>query len=612
MAIIYSYPEATGITSTDCFIITDSSNPNKTRNLTATKLLGWIDDNLSYDLSQVLLAGNTATNNIILTGNFTGTGDITRTGDLTLTGALNAVGVSQHGLRSQGGVIIEATDTGDVTLQTGNNIIARHATNGTFFSHIGPINTTSLNTVANGTLNIGNTTTNMTVSGDGGSEGIKFTTPISLASPLGLYDVNAALPSANGQGLVKKTAGLEWDTVFTPATSGTVTSRTLPIFNGTTTLSDSQLSQNAAGTELTINSADVKIASKLSHASGPATNINFSTGKIVLKTSDESKINVKSNGVEVLHEDSFAGGNTTKVVLQTDEVGIQVKGGTNGSGQSRGGQVKFYNESFSNYAAWCGPIGTTGSYELALPLPYNSTIDGGKIMALPSSPLPLGSPAQMEWVSMPVSTYTNAGAGRVLLSSGTGSIAGETYLTYSNRTLQSEAGGNNPALRIRANNLTSTQGWNDDIGAANFYNSDTSTNSTQIAINVPNKTGINRAIDFYYNQNSGTGSIGGISVSSSAVAYNTGSDYRLKENVVDMTDAVDRVKQLKPKRFNFIVDPSNTVDGLIAHEAAEVVPEAVSGKKDGDIYQGIDQSKLVPLLIGAIKELTARIEALEA
>ena len=432
------------------------------------------------------------------------------------------------------------------------------------------------------------------------------TVPTSLGGT-GLTTIGSA-----GQFLVVNSAGNGLEYINETFIDGGGTTNYLPLFTDSDTLGDSKISQNATGTELTIDSADVKISSKLSHASGPATNINFSAGKVIIKTQDESKINVKSNGVEVLHEDSFAGGNVTKVVLQTDEVGIQVKGGTNGLGQSRGGQVKLYNESFSNYAAWCGPIGTTGSYELALPLPYNSTNDGGKIMALPSSPLPLGSPVQMEWVSIPVSTYTNAGAGRVLLSSGTGSIAGETYLTYSNRTLQSEAGGNNPALRIRANNLTSTQGWGDNIGAANFYNSDTSTNSTQIAINVPNKTGINRAIDFYYNQNSGTGSIGSISVSSSAVAYNTGSDYRLKENVVDMTGAVDRVKQLKPKRFNFIVDPSNTVDGLIAHEAAEVVPEAVSGEKDGDIYQGIDQSKLVPLLIGAIKELTARIEALEA
>jgi hypothetical protein len=216
------------------------------------------------------------------------------------------------------------------------------------------------------------------------------------------------------------------------------------------------------------------------------------------------------------------------------------------------------------------------------------------------------------WVT--ASTITGTGTDTLLaVWSGTDSITKYSNLKYTQSTLENSAFiGTFTGLRIRANNLQSTQGWNDELGAANFYNASADTNATQIAINVPAKTGINRAIDFYYNSNQGQGSIGGITVSSSAVAFNTGSDYRLKENVVDMTDAIDRVKQLKPKRFNFIVDPSNTVDGLIAHEAAEVVPEAVSGEKDGDIYQGIDQSKLVPLLIGAIKELTVRIEALEA
>ena len=86
-----------------------------------------------------------------------------------------------------------------------------------------------------------------------------------------------------------------------------------------------------------------------------------------------------------------------------------------------------------------------------------------------------------------------------------------------------------------------------------------------------------------------------------------------------MTGAVERVKQLKPNRFNFISDPSDRiVDGFLAHEVSVVVPEAITGDKDAvdadgkPIYQGIDQSKLVPLLVGAIKELTARIEALEA
>ena len=119
---------------------------------------------------------------------------------------------------------------------------------------------------------------------------------------------------------------------------------------------------------------------------------------------------------------------------------------------------------------------------------------------------------------------------------------------------------------------------------------------------------------------------GTISVSGSSCSYNTSSDYRLKENVVDMTGAIDRVKALQPKRFNWIADEDDTtVDGFLAHEVSDVIPEAITGEKDAtetytdddgveqtrDVYQGIDQSKLVPLLTGALQEAIAKIEALE-
>ena len=116
--------------------------------------------------------------------------------------------------------------------------------------------------------------------------------------------------------------------------------------------------------------------------------------------------------------------------------------------------------------------------------------------------------------------------------------------------------------------------------------------------------------------NYGGTQVGAISVTSTSTAYLTSSDYRLKENVVPMTGALDRVSLLKPSRFNFIGD-DKVVDGFLAHEAAEVVPEAVTGEKDGldhegnPEYQGIDQSKLVPLLVGAIQELKAEVEALK-
>jgi hypothetical protein len=111
---------------------------------------------------------------------------------------------------------------------------------------------------------------------------------------------------------------------------------------------------------------------------------------------------------------------------------------------------------------------------------------------------------------------------------------------------------------------------------------------------------------------------GTISTNGSSTSYNTTSDYRLKENIAAVTDGITRLQQLKPSRFNFIADPVKTVDGFIAHEVQSVVPECVTGEKDavdedGDpIYQGIDQSKLVPLLTAALQEAIGEIESLKA
>ena len=119
-----------------------------------------------------------------------------------------------------------------------------------------------------------------------------------------------------------------------------------------------------------------------------------------------------------------------------------------------------------------------------------------------------------------------------------------------------------------------------------------------------------------YFQKSGGGEIGSIRANGSATSYNTTSDYRLKENVTDILDGITRLKTLKPYRFNFKDTPSITVDGFFAHEVT-AVPEAITGTKDevdsdnNPVYQGIDQSKLVPLLTAALQEAIAKIEVLE-
>ena len=129
-----------------------------------------------------------------------------------------------------------------------------------------------------------------------------------------------------------------------------------------------------------------------------------------------------------------------------------------------------------------------------------------------------------------------------------------------------------------------------------------------------------RWIDFYWNSNH----YGRIEYNgASGTNYNTGSDYRLKENEVPITDGIAKVKQLKPYRFNFKADTTDkVVQGFFAHEAQDIVPYAVSGTKDGTKvdergaevpdYQQVDYAKFTPILTAALKEAISKIEVLEA
>jgi hypothetical protein len=198
-------------------------------------------------------------------------------------------------------------------------------------------------------------------------------------------------------------------------------------------------------------------------------------------------------------------------------------------------------------------------------------------------------------------------------------------------------------------------------GGAGFQEANNNRNVLYLATSVSSNT----SLAVFINSN---GQVGGIKTSGSATAFNTSSDYRLKENVNYSWDATSRLKQLKPARFNFINDADTTVDGFLAHEVSSIVPEAISGEKDateeisnvvlnadGTVkaqnisktrweaeklstidedgntidpiyasdttwvesktvpdYQQIDQSKLVPLLVKTIQELEARVTALES
>lgn len=116
---------------------------------------------------------------------------------------------------------------------------------------------------------------------------------------------------------------------------------------------------------------------------------------------------------------------------------------------------------------------------------------------------------------------------------------------------------------------------------------------------------------------SGMTKVGSIACSSSATAYNTSSDYRLKENIQTMQNALAVVQQLNPVTYTWKADGSDG-QGFIAHELQAVVPDCVTGEKDAvdaegkPVYQGVDTSFLVATLTKAIQELKAELDELKA
>ena len=202
-------------------------------------------------------------------------------------------------------------------------------------------------------------------------------------------------------------------------------------------------------------------------------------------------------------------------------------------------------------------------------------------------------------------------------SSGIGYLATETnhpllFRTNNTERMRIDSSGN--LLVGTTSTTTQTDGFrvfptgSDGGTLVECFNDDNGT-----ALIVGRGGGNGEAVRFYR----GSTEVGSIDVTTTSTSYGTSSDYRLKENVTDVTDGITRVKQLSPKRFNFIADADTTVDGFLAHEAQAVVPEAVTGTHnevddDGNaVMQGIDQSKLVPLLTAALKEAITKIETLE-
>ena len=159
---------------------------------------------------------------------------------------------------------------------------------------------------------------------------------------------------------------------------------------------------------------------------------------------------------------------------------------------------------------------------------------------------------------------------RIVLSDGDGNIG--LYVDNASQAFFGDMDLDTDGAAINANAIGTEM-------AGNFYQ-DNNSDVVLVKMRHAFATGSQKATMIQFQQDNGNED-GSIKTSGSATEYNTSSDYRLKENVDYSWDATTRLKKLKPVRFNFILDETNTlVDGFLAHEAAEAVPAAVDGVKD--------------------------------
>jgi hypothetical protein len=222
-------------------------------------------------------------------------------------------------------------------------------------------------------------------------------------------------------------------------------------------------------------------------------------------------------------------------------------------------------------------------------------------------------------------TMTNSNVGVIGSRTASGSIAFQTYNGGWGERARIMSDGN---LQVSSNGTPDTTTTNSGINVNGYYGVlglNHSGNDYSI-VNIHTSGGNNKLFEWRW----ANSSVGSISTNGSSTSYNTTSDYRLKENWVAVADASTRVNALNPVNFAWKADGSR-VDGFLAHELAEVVPEAVTGTKDATemvdikdeegnvtgqeerpVYQGIDQSKLVPLLTAALQEALAEINSLKA
>ena len=356
-------------------------------------------------------------------------------------------------------------------------------------------------------------------------------------------------------------------------------------------------------------------------------------GKISIPDNAKLKIGT-GDDLEIYHDGSnsyIAGGASNKTIVLKPSGGASVLI-TNSSSQNiitqQGDAAHLHYNGSTKIRTTNTGVHINGDIESSDQLHINSTASGNTLHTL----LKLESDGTADGSGITIDTRTAHTRGEINFLDGTGSY--DSNYVFKTATGSQLAA---PTEKFRVTPTGATVTGNLTNSGDIFLGTTSATNSAKMTSLfsrishigfVSENNGGNDDTEHFRFKN-GNGTIGNIVAGNTATSYNTSSDYRLKENVDYTFDATTRLKQLKPARFNFIADADKTVDGFIAHEVSSVVPEAIYGDKDGleknidgtntldddgntiPKYQGIDQSKLVPLLVKTIQELEARITELE-
>lgn len=364
---------------------------------------------------------------------------------------------------------------------------------------------------------------------------------------------------------------------------GTVIGGTTPAAGTFTAFTSNGIDDNATSTAVTVDaSGNVLVGTTDTDVSDNTTGGGF--------------VVTPSNGVSIARE----GTTSARPVLALNQTGVDgeilklLKDGTTvGSIGTSGGDVYIGT----------GDTGLAFYDALSLVLPHNTSTNAfaDNSISLGNGnyrfkDLYLSGKAISKSTSNQIQMFHNNSIGVVETAGGSA-----TPITFYN------SGTERMRLDASGNLLVGATGFPDITGGGGFGFSP-SAQSSQLGIGH-NASGVSgtRYVYFTYAGNI----IGSITQSgTTGIAYNTSSDYRLKEDVQPLTGASGRVLALKPSNFAWKADGSRT-DGFIAHEVQEVAPYAVTGEKDGEEMQAMDHSKLVPLLTAALQEALTEIASLK-